>query len=273
MSYIPSATSSPASAAARPRAEQLGLILRAATFGLLIAASAGAVTPPIEWNLLVNVTPMTPYTHPTSEDRIRVLLRGDHTPACLGLTFEPPVVAGTTIRFAGHRVGPSFECTPGSWIEEHELPRLPVPESGRPVTYTLEVYDEDLLIRSQPVEVFGPLRSLQFILPPGDSNVLALFASVRLTDPVAGVPRDAAAFQWTPLAGYFWFFDPDNVEVTIKVLDGRPVNGHVWVFITGMSNLGYTITLEAAESFPSGLSKTYVNPPGGQLLVIDVSTF
>ena len=28
--------------------------------------------------------------------------------------------------------------------------------------------------------------------------------------------------------GYFWFFDPANVELAVKVLDGRPINGKFW---------------------------------------------
>lgn len=37
--------------------------------------------------------------------------------------------------------------------------------------------------------------------------------------------------------GYFWFFDPGNVEMVIKVLDGRPVNGSFWVFAGGLTNV------------------------------------
>ncbi len=46
----------------------------------------------------------------------------------------------------------------------------------------------------------------------------------------------------TDESGAFWFFGPDNVEVTIKVLDGRVVNGHFWVFIANMSTVEFTVT-------------------------------
>jgi len=259
--------------AARPQPRSLGFAL-AATVALLAAKDAHGTTPPIDWHLMVNVSPLTEVTHPTSEDRIRVVLRGDQTSGCLGLAFDPPVVTGTLIRFLGHRGGPFFECNPGTWSEEHELPRLPAAASGILLVYTLEVYDEELLIRSQPLEVRGPLRSLAFGFSAGSVNS-ALVVSVRLTDPAAGAPRDVAAMPWTPTAGYFWFFDPYNVEVTVKVVDGRPVNGHLWVFLTGMSNLGYTVTVRqlACVPYSSCPSKTYVNPPGQQLGVIDSSTF
>ena len=44
------------------------------------------------------------------------------------------------------------------------------------------------------------------------------------------------AHTLTEDTGYFWFFDPANIEIVVKVLDGRPVNGSFWVFYGGLSN-------------------------------------
>jgi hypothetical protein len=66
--------------------------------------------------------------------------------------------------------------------------------------------------------------------------------------------------QAVPLSddtGYFWFTSPDNVEVIVKVLDGRTINGHFWVFYGGLSNLEYTITVIDTVT---GFRKTYTNP-------------
>lgn len=61
--------------------------------------------------------------------------------------------------------------------------------------------------------------------------------------------------------GYFWFFNKTNVEVVVKVLDGREHNGFFWVFYGALSNVEYTIrvrdtvTGEEWESFnPLGTS-------------------
>ena len=43
--------------------------------------------------------------------------------------------------------------------------------------------------------------------------------------------------------GTFWFFDPANIEVTAKVLDGRAVNGNWWFFFGALTNVEYRITL------------------------------
>ena len=42
-------------------------------------------------------------------------------------------------------------------------------------------------------------------------------------------------------SGMFWFFDPNNREVLIKVLNGCAVNDHVWVYGASATDLGYSI--------------------------------
>ncbi len=59
--------------------------------------------------------------------------------------------------------------------------------------------------------------------------------------------------------GTFWFFDAANVELVVKVLDGRGVNGHHWVFYGALSNVEYTLTVTDTET---GESREYHNPLG-----------
>jgi hypothetical protein len=59
--------------------------------------------------------------------------------------------------------------------------------------------------------------------------------------------------------GYFWFFDPSNVEAVLKVLDGTTVNGHFWVYYGALSNVEYTLTVTDTMT---GHVKTYQNPLG-----------
>ncbi|HWN41200.1 MAG TPA: choice-of-anchor Q domain-containing protein [Thermoanaerobaculia bacterium] len=50
-----------------------------------------------------------------------------------------------------------------------------------------------------------------------------------------------------PLAadtGAFWFFDPANVELMVKVLDGCGLNGHHWVFVSGLTDVGVQVFVE-----------------------------
>ena len=70
--------------------------------------------------------------------------------------------------------------------------------------------------------------------------------------------------------GYFWFFGPANVEVVLKVLDGRLINGRFWVFYGALSNVEYTLTVTDTQT---GAVKTYTNPSGRLASVADTSAF
>ena len=67
--------------------------------------------------------------------------------------------------------------------------------------------------------------------------------------------------QAVPLTGdtgTFWFFNSANVELVVKVLDGRPVNGHFWVFYGSLSNVAYTLTV--TDTVGGGEPRVYINP-------------
>ncbi|MEM8929965.1 MAG: hypothetical protein AAGE94_02255 [Acidobacteriota bacterium] len=59
--------------------------------------------------------------------------------------------------------------------------------------------------------------------------------------------------------GAFWFFDPANIELTVKVLDGRVINGHFWVFNGSLTNVAYTLTVTDTVT---GAVYTFANPLG-----------
>ena len=59
-------------------------------------------------------------------------------------------------------------------------------------------------------------------------------------------------------SGMFWFFNSTNIELVVKTLDGRPINGHYWVFFGALSNVEYWVTVRDTES---GGRRTYHNPP------------
>jgi hypothetical protein len=86
----------------------------------------------------------------------------------------------------------------------------------------------------------------------------------------------APAVPLTQDAGYFYFLDPSNVEVTAKIVDGRAVNGHWWLFLANMTTV--ELEIEVTRCPPDGLpvpcvTKTYVQPPGQNRNFLDTSTF
>jgi ELWxxDGT repeat protein len=70
--------------------------------------------------------------------------------------------------------------------------------------------------------------------------------------------------------GTFWFFNAANVELVVKVLDGRPINGRHWVFYGALSNVEYTLTVTDTET---GTVRTYKNPGGRFGSVADTGAF
>ncbi len=73
----------------------------------------------------------------------------------------------------------------------------------------------------------------------------------------SGRSGDATAVAITSDTGYFWFFDEDNVELILKLIDGGGFNGHHWVFYGALSNVEYTFTVTDSET---GAAKRYFNP-------------
>ena len=78
------------------------------------------------------------------------------------------------------------------------------------------------------------------------------------------------AIPLTSDTGYFWFFSNTNVELVVKVLDARGINGYHWVFYGALSDVSYTITI---RNRLTGVTRTYTNPQGRQASVADTSAF
>lgn len=70
--------------------------------------------------------------------------------------------------------------------------------------------------------------------------------------------------------GRFWFFNAENIELVVKVLDARDLNGHFWVFYGALSDVEYTITVTDSLT---GRQKIYKNPQGTLASVGDIKAF
>ncbi len=174
----------------------------------------------------------TNYMHPRKDVVENVLLaRGECITAdpALVLQTEEGAPIGTLTSRAGHAVGDIVITTDG--------------RSGYTVAATGNVSqgpDEresaglPLTVRLLPT---GPCRpdEATLCLNNGRFEVTLHWAT---GDGRAG-PAQAVAM--TADAGYFWFFERDNVEVVVKVLDGCGVNGRFWVFAAGLTDVGTTL--------------------------------
>ena len=84
-----------------------------------------------------------------------------------------------------------------------------------------------------------------------------------------GPSSPATAVPLTGDTGYFWFFDPVNIELVVKVLDACPVNQHHWVFAGGLTNVG--VELKVTDTL-TGDVQDYSNSAGSPFQPIQDSS-
>ena len=96
-------------------------------------------------------------------------------------------------------------------------------------------------------------------VPTGNVATLADGYDVRMcVEMPSGAQVDASNYHLESTAsGLLYFFDRDNVEVLVKVLDGCAINGHRWVFIAPVTTLAFH--LEVVER-STGNVFTHRNP-------------
>ncbi|HXM76467.1 MAG TPA: proprotein convertase P-domain-containing protein, partial [Thermoanaerobaculia bacterium] len=93
---------------------------------------------------------------------------------------------------------------------------------------------------------------------------------VRWQVPSQGTSGLGNAIPLTADTGYFWFFSANNIELVLKVVDGRAFNGRFWVFYGALTDVAYTVTVTDSQT---GFQKTYSNPQGTLASRADTSAF
>ena len=77
----------------------------------------------------------------------------------------------------------------------------------------------------------------------------------------SGFSQDAHAVQITDQSGNFWFFDPNNVEVVVKILNGCAGFDSFWFFAAGLTDLGVTIEVrDLVTDMQRNYSSTFGEP-------------
>jgi hypothetical protein len=181
---------------------------------------------------------------------------------------QPGEPVRLSVRFEAVPLGPDADCQAVVlWRREAKVegpvveipmikaggdcPGSPSAPPGPPIEVTLR-WEVGALTEGVHVVHFGTGSIHQ--PPPEYRFVVAPPAGIlRLRDGRVGVVVDrgledgssarAAAVALTAESGTFSFFGSSNVEVTVKVLDGRAINGHFWVFAASMTDRPYTLTV------------------------------
>ena len=68
----------------------------------------------------------------------------------------------------------------------------------------------------------------------------------------------------------FWFFDPSNPELTLKMLDGTAINGSYWLFFGSLSNVAFELKITDMQM---GVTRTWTNSSGTFASLGDVDAF
>ena len=180
-------------------------------------------------------------------------------------TFSPSTPApGQSVQFTD-----TSSPTPTTWAWD-----FGDPSSGANNTSTLQ----------NPTHIFGAAGVYNVMLTTSTggnvANPVTVASSTGACQPAAGTlclngGRFQVSANWTRSdgsngsgtavsltddSGYFWFFDPTNIELVTKVLDGCAINGNFWFFGAGLTNVGVQIFVTDLQNPQS--TKLYTNDFG-----------
>jgi hypothetical protein len=114
-------------------------------------------------------------------------------------------------------------------------------------------------------------------VPAGDANSVALLGgrfclTVTWTDASGTHASAPIAFRSDSSAG-FWFFNPANWELQVKMLDGCGLNHRFWVLASGATNLDYQLNIVDTWSQSSTPVRTYHSKLGNLRATVDTQAF
>jgi hypothetical protein len=211
--------------------------------------------------------------HPTTRDRVELTVVGTQSPNC-PFGFQPPELdRGYLVFYIDAVLPPGLpDCgSPTPFRRTFVLDPLPVG------TYYAQVRLSGLPY-GQSYEVFQVVEPAELLHLAQDDRFQV---NVSWRNPKDGTAGAGFAQRLADDSGAFWFFSPENVEVTVKILDGRPVNGHWWVFIASMTDLEMDVTvlenrndcLSLPTFPPSCPTKIWSQAAGKNRNFIDVNAF
>ncbi|MEM8960983.1 MAG: hypothetical protein AAGD38_05855 [Acidobacteriota bacterium] len=205
-----------------------------------------------------------------------------------------PNAVALQIRFAvngpgGWWVTTAHQLAPGASFETFELSLRPEDLTGvsgaTDVNATLAGVTEARLLHNPTVSRLGAVINAQLLVNMIEAKGTGS-GTACTDDPEALCLRDdrfQVKVTWadfngntgtgmpvtqTADTGAFWFFDSQNLELIVKVLDGQSFNGNYWVFYGSLTSVSFTLTVTDLDT---GNMVTYSNELGNFASQGDIS--
>lgn len=80
----------------------------------------------------------------------------------------------------------------------------------------------------------------------------------------------AKAVRLTDTSAYFWFFDSATPELVVKLVDGRPLNAHFWIYSGALTSLEYSVFVTDSTT---GNTRVYNSQEGDFTSFGDITAF
>lgn len=81
--------------------------------------------------------------------------------------------------------------------------------------------------------------------------------------------QPAQVRELTADTAYFWFFNADNVEALVKVLNACDVFGQVWIFTSGLTDVATRLKITDTDSGTEWVRETPAGAPYAPLALAD----
>ena len=225
---------------------------------------------PAEGDVLLTLDPFSP----TDVDPLQILVSGEWEDRCV------PRYAGTTARGAAFEILAVVEgdsCPAGATPWAFAVPLGPPPLGGLDAgSYSVDLRLADR--RLDPNAQGEVVATTTLTVAEGSDWALLLddararrYRVLVQLDSGEGERSARPAPARSPDTAIFWFFDRSNWEVTVKVLDGCALNGHVWVLISAATDVDHLVTVVSLETLET---RVYPHPGGAAApAVIDTQAF
>jgi hypothetical protein len=204
-----------------------------ATVFVAAAVILGSAAPLFAGPIQVRVSPVLPSAADAIDVHFTVSL------GCNEPTFAAPVVTADTVLLQG--TYPLGDDCPASMERSFKLPIGPLPAGEYRLQVEMAHEGGSSAFASGVYALHVEPSTDKLLLRSGPSTFEVEVAWINQHD--GGLTGEGRPVRLSEESGYFWFFNSAISEVTVKILDGRAISSHYWIFLASMTDVDVTVTV------------------------------